>query len=935
MIVHPTDSNHAKNPDIVCDRADLDSGMVVNRNDVRAALSMLLAPGQVTEVRILEAEREYSNHVITLSGFFNDLDCLIDAIDSVHAASGIYVVLNPVHTDLLDRCANRLEMAKRGRSTSDVDIVARRWLLVDLDPERPSGVSATKGEHESARARAVTIAKVLAEDIGWPQPIVADSGNGFHLLYRVDLPTNDFGLVRQVLGGLAWRFDDEAVRVDTSTANAAQLCKLYGTKACKGSDTAERPHRMAHMLQVPTSMEPVTSEQLQTVAAWVPEPPSHTNATDCATVQGRLDPDWLDEWIAAHNLDVEGPYEWNGGRKWIFRTCPWNAAHTNKSAVLIQFADGGVLAKCHHTSCRHHTWADLRDLVEPGWPKRKEAMSNEDRGDPNHDGMGERSWELPAEFNAFRLPRFPVDCLPPWLREFVVAEAESIQVPVDMPGILVLAACAAALAPSTKVFIRPDWTEPVNLYTLVIQPPATRKSKAFRDVFAVVEEVERERQREMRSVITAAETAHRLMEERVKRAERNAASAKPGEREAKEAEAQQLALAMAGMHVPAPPRIIVDDATPEKLQSLLSLHGGCIALLSAEGDVIDMMGGRYSSNGRANLNVYLKAHPGDTLVIDRINRPSERVDHPALTIAVTIQPEVLRTLMDETGFRGRGIHARFLYSMPDDLLGHRKTSPDPVPNHVRDNYKGMMRRLLSFEPNTTSWGARDPKIVRFSAEARERFEQFMDWIESMLDPTGVLRPMVDWAGKLLGAVARIAGLLHLAEYADRPDPFREQVSVDIVTRSIRIGGYLLAHARAAYDQAGVDPRVQSARYVLERIKPIEADVFSERDLFEKTKSRFKTMDELRPIIELLCQHGYLRKRPVSAQIGPGRKPSPVIEVNPLWRSQNPRNSQNSGLDDKPLAGLDLDWVEQGGRLPWDTLNLPDAREDWDDDLAAD
>jgi len=85
----------------------------------------------------------------------------------------------------------------------------------------------------------------------WPEPLVGDSGNGAHLLYRVDLPNDreSLGLVKGILETLAFKFSNEAVGVDTTTCNAARIWKLYGTTARKGDDTEERPHRRSGLLK--------------------------------------------------------------------------------------------------------------------------------------------------------------------------------------------------------------------------------------------------------------------------------------------------------------------------------------------------------------------------------------------------------------------------------------------------------------------------------------------------------------------------------------------------------------------------------------------------------------------------------------------------------------------------------------------------------------
>jgi len=120
---------------------------------------------------------------------------------------------------------------------------------------------------------------------------------------------------------------------------------------------------------------------------------------------------------------------------------------------------------------------------------------------------------------------------------------------------------------------------------------------------------------------------------------------------------------------------------------------GSIAVLSPEGGVFDVMGGRYS--GEPNIDVYLKAHTGESLRVDRMNRPSEYVARPILTLCLTVQPVVLKRLAEKRDFRGRGLVARFLYSIPSSLLGRRAINPPLVPPDLSHRYEQLLRTLLS------------------------------------------------------------------------------------------------------------------------------------------------------------------------------------------------------------------------------------------------
>jgi hypothetical protein len=215
-------------------------------------LSFVAAPGQIVELRLLHVQQGGQGFPRTLSGYFGDCAKLAaEAAKYSMAAQGVYITINPVNGNLLARSANRLRVAgKDSPLTTDADITARRWLPIDLDPVRPAGISATEEEHESAIERARQIRSALHAE-GWPRPILADSGNGGHLLYKIDLPSEDGGVVKRCLEALALRFDDEEVKVDLAVFNPARIWKLYGTVSRKGDSLPDRPHRLARILEAP------------------------------------------------------------------------------------------------------------------------------------------------------------------------------------------------------------------------------------------------------------------------------------------------------------------------------------------------------------------------------------------------------------------------------------------------------------------------------------------------------------------------------------------------------------------------------------------------------------------------------------------------------------------------------------------------------------
>src|SRR5262249_53731827 len=174
------------------------------------------------------------------------------AIDVTGRAKGTYFTLNPINPDVLARRCNRIAWAAEGELSKDKDVLRRRWLLVDADPVRDPLISATDTE-KAAACDTIKAVREYLRDKAWPEPILADSRNGYHFLCRVVLPADDGGLVERILRALAARFNSEHVKIDEKVFNPARICKLPGTLARKGDATPGRPHRWAKLMEVPTT----------------------------------------------------------------------------------------------------------------------------------------------------------------------------------------------------------------------------------------------------------------------------------------------------------------------------------------------------------------------------------------------------------------------------------------------------------------------------------------------------------------------------------------------------------------------------------------------------------------------------------------------------------------------------------------------------------
>jgi len=191
---------------------------------------------------------------------------------------------------------------------------------------------------------------------------MADSGNGAHLLYRIDLPNDDesMDLVKGCLTVLDTLFSNGSVSVDAANFNAARIWKLYGTTSRKGDNTSDRPHRQACLLDVPDEVVVVQTDQLRHLAGLLPR--DDPNPVQRLKGQGLV----LRNWLGTHRIGIRSEKPWQGGTLFVLEECPFSSAHRD-GAFAIQFPSGAIHAGCQHASCGGGTqkWPELRERYEP------------------------------------------------------------------------------------------------------------------------------------------------------------------------------------------------------------------------------------------------------------------------------------------------------------------------------------------------------------------------------------------------------------------------------------------------------------------------------------------------------------------------------------------------------------------------------------------
>lgn len=221
--------------------------------------NLFFEPGEVTEIRAYGLSRNnkawegWAGGTGIVYGYFDNPDDFARAASALERAKapGIYFTLNPVIPDLLARSANRLKAAgAKTVTTADKDILCVRWLPIDLDPVRPAGISSTDKELKYSLKVRIAIKEYMEHDFEFAPPILAVSGNGAHLLYKLedlDNKEENTELIKRCLAAIAKKFTDKKINVDQKVFNPARIWKLYGTTGRKGDHTRQRPHRKSYI----------------------------------------------------------------------------------------------------------------------------------------------------------------------------------------------------------------------------------------------------------------------------------------------------------------------------------------------------------------------------------------------------------------------------------------------------------------------------------------------------------------------------------------------------------------------------------------------------------------------------------------------------------------------------------------------------------------
>ncbi len=350
----------------------------INEAEIRKTIAIMKPNNELFEIRILREDSK------VFSGYFNDVDIFIEQLKKQKLKSAnVYITLNEPNEACFSRVQKNefIEVKKTVPTTGDSDVYGYDWLMIDLDPKRPSKTSSSDEELYRAKQLGNKVYKYM-KDLGFNDPLTAFSGNGVHLLYKVNMAVSqeNRALMEKSLKALDFLFSTDNVEVDKKNFNPARICKLYGTLSQKGANDKNRPHRMSYLVSKSADIKPNDISYLEKLCEVIPNEPERKKYN--SYMPRDFD---LDEWLDKYGIRYEKK-TWADADKYILEECPFDSNHKAPDSCILKFRNGAISFTCFHNSCSSYKWQDLRMKYEPeAYEKRQQYIEQQSYNNYNRD----------------------------------------------------------------------------------------------------------------------------------------------------------------------------------------------------------------------------------------------------------------------------------------------------------------------------------------------------------------------------------------------------------------------------------------------------------------------------------------------------------------------------------------------------------------------
>ena len=415
-------------------------------------------------------------------------------------------------------------------------------------------------------------------------------------------------------------------------------------------------------------------------------------------------------------------------------------------------------------------------------------------------------WGEPVELiNKIKPEDYPIDCLPPILRDAVVDVQDFVQAPISLVACSAMSSLSLAVQGYINVKRAAHLIGPVSLYFLTIAEPNERKSTVD-DIFVkVIKEYQDSIKVKLEPELTkyqadfaAWEAEKRGVGDAIRKLSKQGGKPKTN----KELTMDELKSKLRQLEINQPqrprvPRVKYEDSTPEVLTYNLATKWPCVAVLSSEGGKIFGSHGMKQESIINSLSTYNKLWGGEDIITDRRTSESFEVRGARVTVGIQVQEAPFTDFLQKAGHsaRGTGFLARFLFSQPKSTQGYRpfKEPPEHVPS--LELFNERITTLLENKLPINEKGELEPAIIELSPEAKDVWVTYHDHCEKELREGNELSNINDVAGKVAENAARIAALFHVLEHG-----FVGQISKDSMESACSITSWHIIEAAKFYGE---------------------------------------------------------------------------------------------------------------------------------------
>lgn len=765
------------------------------------------------EIRVLGL-KEYKQHngnvstfdskkFIIYSGFFNNIENVMVELSNVVSAKGIYYAINPVSKETVKyKYSGNINRLERGQATKTDDVESRGYVLIDIDSNREgdeSKIPTTDEQHKHSQKVLYRVNEYLIKK-GWKEPLVSSSGNGYHALYKVDMPVEDTTTIKNLLKSLNEKFGDEKSKIDTVVHDLPRICRLPGTRNCKDLDTEEdeksefinhgRIHRMAFALSCPKVLEITDIDTIKkciTVKEEIKKEKGkqsvnvvvNTEAQDSSVKE-------ITDWLKENDVKFKTPTDKGDFIVIGLYFCLLEDDHKasyNSSFLIMK--SGAKTYKCQGERCNERKWEDFKEAYRY---KKTTPVDFE--------------WDKPIYSKGISVKKLDPNCLPELYSECCKEISKDTCVPLDFPATALYIATAGIIGRRFSCQVKhydPRWKEYPTLFGGVVGPPSARKTPGTKPILDIVREVDKYNKKEyetkMKGYKSKAETLELLKKKVIndikKSDDDNEIDKLQKQKEAFEDKIEKLK--------PVRDKVALTEATVEGLTQIMqeSKFGNLIY----QDELYGFFQMLKKSGHEGDRQFYLNVWNGDGYYDNNtVGRGQTEVDGLCASIFGTIQPSRINSLLQDVVVNGDddGMMARFaLLVWPDKV---EKKWVDEAPNEeIYKKIRHIFFKINAFKPVHPN-GDPKPEAIRFSKKAYDINVKWQEGMDSRVDEGFEIPGLDSLFGKNTGLLPKIALINYIVDRFQGVDT--GYIEEEHINKAVKYLDYLDSHAYRTYTNNG-------------------------------------------------------------------------------------------------------------------------------------